>query len=226
MDVMKQLAILGVLAGLLAASASGRADDQRPAPERDARHVDAIRAAAKGYATWGRVDERPNIAPGLCAAPRPQDYGAPARVRRSEADDAPHGKKLYFLYASEPRRYLDKDAALPVGFSIVKESFAAVPTKDAPAPEVRDTLSTGVPPPVTTVVDDDGTRLKLGARKDLFVMVKVGEDVQGSDGGWIYGTVAPDGTVTSAGRVATCMGCHDEAAAREKLFGLRPPPKP
>jgi hypothetical protein len=210
--MIKRLCVLA----LLASSATSRAD---PRP------VDAIRGAAADYAKWGRVDERPNIAPELCRAPMPDDYGAPAHVRLSQAADAPHGKKLYFLYASERRRYLDKDAAVPVGFAIVKESFAAVPTRDAPAPEVRDTLSTGTPPPITTAVDGDGKRLKLGARKDLFVMVKVG-DVAGSDDGWIYGTVAPDGTVTSAGRVASCMGCHDEAATREKLFGLRPATAP
>jgi hypothetical protein len=222
----KHLGLLALLAPALAVSATGWADDA--APTRDARFADAIHGAAAAYAKWGRVDERPNLAPSLCRAPLPQDYGAPARVRRSEADDAPHGKKLYFLYASDRARYLE-DAAppvdLPVGFSVVKESFAAVATKDAPAAEAHDTVSTNAPPPVTTLLDDDGHRWKLGARKDLFVMVKVG-DVPGSDAGWIYGTVAPDGTVTSAGRVASCMGCHDEAATREKLFGLRPAPKP
>jgi hypothetical protein len=55
-------------------------------------------------------------------------------------------------------------------------------------------------------------------------MVKVGDE-PGSDAGWIYGTVAPDGTVTSAGRVANCMGCHTSDARRERLFGLPPAPK-
>jgi len=41
----------------------------------------------------------------------------------------------------------------------------------------------------------------------------------------IYGTVAPDGTVTSAGRVANCMGCHVDNATHERLFGLPAAPK-
>ena len=57
------------------------------------------------------------------------------------------------------------------------------------------------------------------APKDLFVIAKVGPQ-DGTDESWIYGTVAVDGTVTSAGRVASCMGCHDHDAAHERLFGL------
>jgi hypothetical protein len=221
--VTKQLALLAIL---LATSGSGHTDPQRI--ERDARHVDSVLRAAKSYAKWGRVDEHPNVAPALCRAPLPQDYGAPAHARLSQSNDAPHGKKLYYLYASERGRYLNKESDLPVGFTVVKESFVATPTRDAPAhePETNPDVPYGaVPPPITTVVDDDGKRLKLGARTDLFVMVKVG-DAPGADDGWVFGTVAPDGTVTSAGRVASCMGCHDESATREKLFGLRPAAKP
>ncbi|MBA3541386.1 MAG: hypothetical protein H0T79_17370 [Deltaproteobacteria bacterium] len=42
----------------------------------------------------------------------------------------------------------------------------------------------------------------------------------GTDAGWIYGTIV-GGEVTSAGRVASCMGCH-ESASHERLFGLKP----
>jgi NADPH:quinone reductase-like Zn-dependent oxidoreductase len=57
-----------------------------------------------------------------------------------------------------------------------------------------------------------------GAPAGLFVMAKVG--TPDSDAGWIYGTTAPDGSVTSAGRVTACIGCH-EHAPRDRLFGLR-----
>jgi hypothetical protein len=36
----------------------------------------------------------------------------------------------------------------------------------------------------------------------------------------VYGTVAADGTVTGAGRIASCMGCHADAP-HERLFGLK-----
>ena len=71
---------------------------------------------------------------------------------------------------------------------------------------------------------DDGHHYKVGAAKDLYVVAKVG-DRDGSDHGWIYGTVATDGTVTSAGRVQSCMGCHEDAT-RERLFGLAAAPRP
>jgi hypothetical protein len=63
-----------------------------------------------------------------------------------------------------------------------------------------------------------GVGREIGPAAGLFVMKKVGGD--STDAGWIYGTVAVDGTVTSAGRVATCMGCHDDAPP-DRLFGLK-----
>jgi len=198
--------------------------------EPDARHVDAIRTAATAYKQWHRVDERPNLAPILCRSPLPADYGAPSHVRMSAAADAPHGRKLYYLWASDKNLYLDGKSELPVGFTIVKESFDAVaskapPAAPSPAPdEQRELGNLGAPPPIDWMITSKGERLTTGKRKDLYVMTKVG-DQPGSDAGWIYGTVAPDGTVTSAGRVANCMGCHVESATHERLFGLPAAPK-
>jgi len=197
----------------------------------DTRHVAAIRTAATAYKQWGRVDERPNLAPILCRSPLPADYGAPSHVRMSAADDAPHGRKLYYLWASDKKLYIDSKSTLPVGFTIVKESFDAVASKaphaaPSQAPdEQRDLRQViGDLPPIDSMVTDKGERLTTGKRKDLYIMTKVG-DQPGSDAGWIYGTVAPDGTVTSAGRVANCMGCHVESATHERLFGLPVAPK-
>jgi len=40
------------------------------------------------------------------------------------------------------------------------------------------------------------------------------------DGFAVYhATITPDGQVTAAGRVASCMGCH-EVATHERLFGV------
>jgi hypothetical protein len=59
--------------------------------------------------------------------------------------------------------------------------------------------------------------LTLGAPKGLYVMKKVGAG-DGTDAGWIYGTIAQSGEVTSAGRVASCIGCHEDAP-HDRLFG-------
>jgi len=41
-----------------------------------------------------------------------------------------------------------------------------------------------------------------------------------TDAGWVYATVAPTGEVTSSGRVASCMGCHEASATHERLYGV------
>ncbi len=187
---------------------------------RDERFVDEIARAGTSYQPWGRVDEAPNIAPGLCRFPMREDYGLASHVRQSKAPDGPHGTKLYYLWASQRAYRVLPQLPIEDGFTIVKESFAA--TTVAPAP-IADTTVVGfdgkVPPPVRWVGTDHGT-LYAGAPVGLYVMKKVGR-TEGTDEGWIYGTVTPAGEVTSAGRVESCMGCH-EAAPHGRLFGLQP----
>ena len=66
----------------------------------------------------------------------------------------------------------------------------------------------------------DGKLYKAGAPAGLFVMHKLDPSTANTDQGWVYGTVAPDGqTVTSAGRVGSCMGCHQQAP-NGRLFGI------
>jgi hypothetical protein len=201
-----------LLVCLAACNSDLRAAPTKPAPSQvDARFALAIRAAAKQYQKWGRVDERPNVAPLLCDMPRREHYGSKGQVRMSEAEESPHGKKLYYLWASDRAAYLKTEVA--TGFAIVKESFAAMPatTKRAANPP-------GFEEPLHDTIDHEGKRLTTGAAKGLYVMTKVGGD--GTDDGWIYGTITTDGVVTSAGRVATCMGCHEEAP-HGRLFGLQ-----
>jgi len=197
----------------------------------DERFVGALREAGAAYPAWGRVDERPNIAPGLCRMPMKGDYGVSSHARLSGADDAPHGRKLYYLWASDRWQYLSvgEGRAVPVGFAIVKESFAAraTPVEPTVAPGREragsvHALNIGwTPPPVDRVEASDGT-LYVGAPTGLYIMTKVAADAaDGTDAGWVYGTIAADGTVTSAGRVERCMACHDDTE-HERLFGLQP----
>jgi hypothetical protein len=182
----------------------------------DERFVESLRAAADDYLAWGRVDEQPNVAPELCAAPAPRDPNDSVRLS-SAGDGSPHGRKLYYLYAKDRAAYraLGVDAgtgaALPVGFTVVKEAFTPrSTTKDAAAGAPRG------------FVEHDGAYLVPDARAGLFIMTKVGDAAKpGTDEGWIYGTVAADGAVTSAGQVASCMGCHVGEATHERLFGVR-----
>lgn len=166
--------------------------------EVDARYTAAIQKAAAAYGKWGRVDERPRLAPTLCAAVAPEQ-AAPSPPQLSQAEAGPHAHKLYYLWASDRSGYralgTEHEQTLPVGFSIVKQSFS--------------------------VKRGANDQLVPDRPRDLFVMTKVAASaIDGSDDGWVYGTVAPDGSVTSAGRVGRCMGCHDDAT-HERLFGLR-----
>jgi hypothetical protein len=54
----------------------------------------------------------------------------------------------------------------------------------------------------------------------LFIMTKLDPQTPRTDNGWIYGTVDADlKTVTSVGKVASCMKCHRDAPY-DRLFGL------
>jgi hypothetical protein len=50
-------------------------------------------------------------------------------------------------------------------------------------------------------------------------MFKVDPPPANSDAGWVYATLTADGQVTAAGRVESCMHCHQDAG-HERLFGV------
>lgn len=208
-------------------------DAEADAYELDEASAVKLREAARDYLAWGRVDERPNLAPVLCRAPVGDDFGVASRVRLSKADESPHGRKLYFLFAGPAQlggrdRYAELGQPgtredVPVGYTVVKQSWTAEPGPATSEAKPTTNLAAFAAPPPITSLEHDGQRLHAGEQRELFVMTKVGpRDTPGTDLGWIYGTLTPDGeTVTSAGRVERCMSCH-EHADHERLFGLRP----
>ncbi|MCW5823891.1 MAG: cytochrome P460 family protein [Cyanobacteria bacterium TGS_CYA1] len=114
-----------------------------------------------------------------------------ARISQSKDQDT-HGRKLYFLYAQNRNEYVEKKAP-QVGQTIVKEAW----------------------------IPDDSQPPKPEKQSSIFIMTKMDPLTKNTDNGWIYGTVTPDGkTVTSAGRVETCMKCHLETK-NDRLFGLK-----
>jgi hypothetical protein len=119
----------------------------------------------------------------------PVSIGPRARTSQSQ-DSGTHGRKLYVLFAKDPEEYLDRERPVSVGQQLVKESW--VPSADGRPRE----------------------------RSALFVMMKLDPATPGTDQGWIYGTTTADAkTVTGAGRIGSCMQCH-EKAPRDRLFGL------
>lgn len=122
----------------------------------------------------------------------------PPGVHVSKSSDAStHGQKSYYLYAKNVDDY-KKLGVQPIGQTIVKESWE--PSKNIT-----------VPPTV---------------KNALFIMTKVDPTTPGTDKGWVYGTVTADGkTVTSSGRVQSCMGCHTGSSTHDRMFGLTSLPK-
>jgi len=67
----------------------------------------------------------------------------------------------------------------------------------------------------------DGKHYKIKEKSGLFIMFKMDPKTPETDQGWVYGTVTADGKqVISAGRVVSCMRCH-ERAPNDRLFGPR-----
>ena len=173
----------------------------------DAAFHSALLNIAKEYASYGRVDDEARWAPYLCRTPNP----SVARISASKDSDT-HGSKLYFLFVKQ------RDAYLKLGEQsvqvIVKEGWTP---KEVP-PDTKTVAQPGehyVP-----FAKKDGKVFHADSKSALFIMYKLDPKTAGTDDGWVYGTVTSDGkTVTSAGRVSSCMGCHQEAKV-DRLFGL------
>jgi hypothetical protein len=148
---------------------------------------------AKDYGAYGRVSDHLRWAPTLCSAP-PPDW-APAPPRMSVSRDAEtHGRKLYYLYAKDFDAYRMSDVReQPVGQVLVKEGWMPAESSTPKRPVA-------------------------GQRAPLFMMMKTGEP--DSDAGWIYATLTPDGrVVTAAGKIASCIECHE--TKKDRLFGVK-----
>lgn len=224
------------------AKSDGEKAAAAPKVVNDKRFHEALKAAAAVYKGYGRVDDESRWAPWLCRGP------LPSAVRFSASTDAKtHGRKLYWLYAKDRENYMG-DAKKPVsaGQVIVKESWIPEQVEKAPErkhgrgeQEKSTFVSDGkvqprvakdsVKPKGETVtvrshiepyVTKGGKTYRAKSIGGLFVMLKLDAKTQGTDAGWVYGTLTADGkTVTSAGRVASCMKCHVDAP-RDRLFGL------
>ncbi len=115
----------------------------------------------------------------------------------------------------------------PRGLILVKESYAPeeVDSGTVPRPNTHESNDLVSSMGFLPFAERDGKTYRTGARRDLFVMAKVALSAGApadTDAGWIYGTVSPEGEVTSAGRVASCMECHARAP-NDRLFGIPVP---
>jgi hypothetical protein len=178
----------------------------------DPRWHATLRAIAAGYTHWGRVDDENRWAPGLCRMPTP----ASARISAS-GDESTHGRKLYTLYAKDPVAYGQQPGVLvgpePAGLSdisqvLVKEAFKPVETDQPNSLHLKPAVH-------------DGKYWLPGELIGIYVLFKPNKaDPAATDAGWVYGTIAADmTTITGAGKIDSCMGCHQSLPGR--LFGLQ-----
>jgi cytochrome P460 len=226
------LALIGVCAAIALADDSATSD---PPFHKE------LKQAAADYFSWGRVDDEFRWAPELCRMPNPGKAYSSASV-----DGATHGRKIYSLFAKDRRSYIRMEPGkpAPIGQAIVKQSWVPEEVTGETADAVRkiNNVRYSLDGPAKIVVTEhknkDGAQhwerfdhffpyvikgdkvFKAGKQADLFIMLKLDPKTQNTDDGWVYGTVTPDGkTVTSAGKVASCMKCHADAKA-DRLFGL------
>lgn len=201
------LALAAAFAGACAAPAP------QPAPW-DATLLDI----AREYPHWHRVSDSANFAPTDCRIP------APAGVLRSRSgDEDTHGRKLYFLFAKVPHDYRFLADPSPVGQAIVKQSWAAVEVPAASVPKLERTgpMDRAVPAEYRAETRADGEHwFRTGEQRELFVMLKLDPSTPGTDRGWVYATLAADGSrVLGSGRLESCMKCHTEDTS-DRLFGM------
>ena len=213
----------------------GREVDEAPAqstasttstPLVDERFVALLEDSLAAHRRWGRVDDRARFAPFDCRAPPPPR----AHYSEAEGQDA-HAGKLFTVYALDPAAYgfpasfvyggvdesraaTERLRAAGVTQVLVKDAFVARP--EAPDAEGAEAHLMGITRGETTY--------HPGARIGYFVLAKLDADTPGTDEGWVYGTLDASGAISSAGRVPTCMSCHQERPSR--VFGLAGHPLP
>ncbi len=228
-----------VLFFALAVCLAGCRERTPPTAGGPARFEGRLLEIARTYQSYGLPVEEMRLTNVICAFhPTTSVAGVipPDRVAKVSAgpDSSPHGKKLFYLFVKEPCPLHDDGSGVvrqPVGQAVVKEGWTPEELRD----DGRPVESASVRRKVKVrragqwaeqelefwpYVRAGGRLYHARQKAGLFVMYKEGPGTPGTDEGWVYGTVTADGrTVTSAGRVATCMGCHKDAP-HDRLFGL------
>lgn len=207
---------VSVFARLPAASADEFDDGDESAVDREfARRLLEI---ADEYVEYTLIDPGSQLANDACLAP--QSEFIPPQLSDAEGN-AGHGKKLYFLFVRDAVAYsatADAESSQPIGQAVVKESWAAREIRDGHRPRAFAHRSGA---PVRLYAERDGRTFGADRQTELFIMFKLPPDVPGTDSGWVYGTVSPDlQRVTSVGRIASCVECHEQAGG-DRLFGSR-----
>jgi hypothetical protein len=188
---------------------------------------DRLLEIAKTYVEFGRIDNDLRWAPIACDAPRTPKPGV-AHFSQS-ADKDTHGRKLYSLFVKDARSYLTltEQQEIAVGQVLVKESWVPEEVVDPQQKKEviihkadKDDPKAQKDDHFFPYAEKDGRTYHAAKRSELFIMYKMDPKTPDTDAGWVYGTVTPDGKkVTSAGKIESCMKCHQKAA-HDRLFGM------
>jgi hypothetical protein len=199
-----------LLAGALTLACSQAAKDPVAPVVVESPFAQQARSIAATYQSWGRVDDEVRFAPTLCRLP------LPARARMSTSEDpATHGRKLYSLFARVRSAY---PAGPQTDQAVVKEAWTAERSTVAYQPEAH-RQSDGGDHFYPYARTRDGTVFHAGQRAGLYLMFRLPPETPDTDAGWVYATFTTAGELTAAGRVQTCMDCHQHAE-HDRLFGL------
>jgi hypothetical protein len=222
------LAVTGGVALVVSAGSIMPAAPVKPEPEKPLQNE--LLQVAKDYKSWGRVDDEMRWSPTFCRMPEP---GKPQFSASKDADT--HGQKLYSLFAKDRDAYfmLGAKKSVAVGQVVVKESWVPEEAKDRQPgrTEFKDIVRTPPPegaPKARPLAHDgdhfypyavkDGKVFKASKPAGLFVMMKLFPKTEGTDNGWVYGTISADRKqVTASGKIESCMKCH-ESAKYDRLF--------
>lgn len=204
-----------------------------PVPASPAFHAELL-AIAASYTAMPRADGT-WWAPEDCKAPI-----HPAFV--SKAESGAHGRKIYTLFVKDIGDY----AALSGRKVGLQPGVRKMPALDAMSQVIVKESWTPVEsavfreqckserPNFFSEVTMDGKRYRACEQAGLFVMYRAAAGTEGTDDGWVYGTVQYEARpgehegqtvstprVTAAGKVGSCMGCHTKAP-HGRLFGMPP----
>lgn len=201
-----------------AASVEAAIDSDETAIQRE--FAQRLLEIAEEYADYKLLDRNGRLSDGGCCDSQ-GEFVPPQRseVAENPDEDADRGRqKLYFLFARDEAAYAaaGADGAQPIGQAVVKESWAAREIRDSHRPASFEHHS-GLP--VRLYAEHGGKAFGADRQTALFIMFKLAPDAEGTDSGWVYGTVTADRQqVTSAGRIASCAACHQQAPG-DRLFG-------
>lgn len=211
------------MTALAALMATACAPPPAPSPE------PVLLRIAADYTGYQWANLRARWSPERCAGPI---LLPPSGRISASTDEGSHGKKLYYLHAKDDLAY-ERGGEQPVGQVLVKEAWTPKEVADADLPKEEEEayakarLSQRKELPAGQALAGlparrGGKAYAPGTKAELFVMYKLDPRTEGTDVGWVYGTLSADGkTVTSSGRIESCMSCHRDAKT-DRIFGLPP----